>query len=453
MLLTEANTLAQSGEHERAIVLYARYLEEAPSHAAAWNNYGYVLDDLGKTDEAIFAFKQAIALQPEYAKPLCNIGVIFNRIGQWEEALSYFDQCLALEPDFALAHSNRGNPLRSLHRYDEALDSYCRAAELDPKLASAHFNESTCRLQLGDYALGWQKHEWRWQVLDASRQTQNTPKPTWLGETSVYGKKIVIWPEGGFGDVFQFSRFALTLHDKGAHVILAIPPMLVALYQASALPFEILPMFDGMPMPECDEHTSLLSLPLACHIDALNKVPTPIPYLSASPEDVDMWAKKLSEKSAAKMRIGLSWAGNPSTGSDPWRSLRFEQLTPIVQKCNYLGIQAFSLQKGYAAAQLDRNSVIDLSTDLYDWVDTAAAISNLDLVITTCTAIAHLSGAMGKPTWLILSYNAYWLWLEDRTDSPWYPSVRLFRQPTFGDWATVVQEVAIALAAQSQPHL
>jgi hypothetical protein len=307
---------------------------------------------------------------------------------------------------------------------------------------------------MGDYALGWQKFEWRWDSDSPNHQVQNTPKPTWRGETSPQGLRIVVWPEGGFGDIFLFSRLALLLQQQGALVTLAVPASLVKLYQSSQLPFDILSIYDGMQMPDCDNHTSILSLPYACKINSLDKVPVPVPYLHSSLELTAMWHQKLANLSQSTSRIGLCWAGDPTRSCDAGRSLRFDQLNPIIQTASHFGIQVFSLQKGHAATQINNTqTVIDLSNELTDWSETAAAISNLDLIITTCTAIAHLAGAMGKPTWVLLGYNAYWLWLADRTDSPWYPSVRLFRQPTFGDWDTVMSNVTSTLTACCAPNL
>lgn len=454
MLLTQANTLAQSGQPAEAIVLYDQYLLLEPNNAAAWNNRGNALDDVGLKDEAIVSFDKALALNPNYVQALCNKGVVLHALHRHDEALASFDACLALNPAFAMAHTNRGNVLRALGRFEEAITSHDRAIAIDPDFANAQWNQSLCRLLIGDYAQGWPQYEWRWTAHGPSGQVQATPRPTWLGKESIDGKRIILWPEGGDGDVFQFVRFARELKARGAKVILPTRASMFALFESSLSDIELLPIRDDALLPEFDYQSSLMSMPLALGIDHESRVPAHVPYLAPGASHMLAWAKKMPPKSAGTRRVGLCWAGNPITEEDDLRSLHLTQLSELLVAAPSLDVQLVSLQKGYAVAQLKAWNtdyphawVFDPSSDdTANWADTAALIANLDLVITTCTSIAHLAGAMGKPTWVLVGHSAYWLWSSGRSDNVWYPTIRLFRQPQLGDWETVVTDVIAALS-------
>ena len=454
-LLTQANTLAQSGQPAEAIALYDQYLALEPNNAAAWNNRGNALDDLGQRVDAIASFDRALALNSHYPQALCNKGVTLGSLHRYAEALECFDQSLAIDPHFALAHTNRGNALRALGRLNEAIDSHSQAIAIDPEFANAQWNQSLCRLLMGDYAQGWPQYEWRWLAPAPSGQMLETPRSTWLGKESIAGKRVILWPEGGDGDVFQFVRFASMVQQLGAHVVLAVRPSTLRLFQHNFPQFELLAMTEGTPIPAWDEQCSLMSLPLACGINSLQKIPTSASYLSSPPELQALWYQRLqgSTPTSPRQRIGLVWAGNGITDVDHDRSLSLSQFDPLVDVAHHHRLQFISLQKGSPSKGKAALDLVDLTADLSDWADTAALIANLDLVISCDTGVAHLAAAMGKPTWVLSRHNGCWRWLLNRSDSPWYPSVRLFRQPTFGDWATVMQEVAIALAAQSQSLL
>ncbi len=453
-LLEQANTLAQSGQPAEALVLYEQHLALDASSAAVWNNRGNALDDLGRKDEAIASFNKALKLNPNYPQALCNKGVALGSLHRDTEALACFDQSIAIDPHFALAHTNRGNALRALGLLNEAIDSHSRAIAINPEFANAQWNQSLCRLLIGDYAQGWPQYEWRWLAPAPSGQMLETPRSTWLGKEPITGKRIILWPEGGDGDVFQFVRFASMVQQLGAHVVLAVRPSTLRLFQHNFPQFELLAMTEGTPIPAWDAQCSLMSLPLACGIDSLQKIPTSASYLSSVPELQAIWDQRLQSTTptSPRKRIGLVWAGNGITDVDQDRSLTLSQFEPLGKVALEHNFQLVSLQKGKASLESSL-SLLDLTDELVDWADTAALIANLDLVISCDTGVAHLAAAMGKPTWILSRHNGCWRWLLNRTDSPWYPSVRLFRQPTFGDWATVMQEVAIVLAAQSLPLL
>jgi hypothetical protein len=454
-LLEQANTLAQTGQFNEAITLYDAVLAEEPHHAPAWCNRGNPLHDLGRVDEALESFDRAIAINPAHYQSFCNKGVALMDAMRFEEALTAFNQCITLAPDFALAYSNRGNVHRALHAYSLALADYVRATELDPSLVIAHWNESTCRLHMGDYDLGWKKHEWRWQTELLRSQTANTPRTTWTLGDPIAGKSFTIWPEGGYGDAIQFTRFAIDLRLLGAIVVIAAPAPLLQLYQDSFKDFKVLPMVDNMGMPECDYHCSIMSLPVVCGVTSTDKLTTPIPYIFTNSLKQKSWQERLLKHRTNALRIGLTWAGNPKTGADLDRSLHLRQFENLQAACKGEA-EFFSLQKGDSSQQVAHlrtenwrgPSLIDYTEELEDWSDTAALIDNLDLVISCDTATAHLAAAMGKPVWLLSRYNGCWRWLADRSDSPWYPSVHIFRQPSLGDWATVMHEVSTLLAAK-----
>ncbi len=453
-LLEQANTLAQSGQLRPARALYEQYLSNGTENAVAWNNYGHVLDDLGDKIAALICFDRALTIQADYAQAHCNKGFVLYEMHYDAEALLCFDACIAAQPSFAVAWNNRGNSLRALGHFDQAIASFKQAYMLEADFHNARWNESLCRLLIGDYSQGWQQYESRWQAPAPSGQMLETPRPTWLGKEPIKGKRIILWPEGGDGDVFQFVRFASTVQQMGAHVILAVRPSSLRLFQHNFPQFELLTMMEGALIPAWDKQCSLMSLPLACGIDSLKKVPASASYLSSSSQLQALWHQRLQGLTliSPRKRIGLVWAGNGITDVNLDRSLalrQFEALGNIAQQQNF---QLVSLQKGTANTESSLH-LLDLTDELLDWADTAALIANLDLVISCDTGVAHLAAAMGKPTWILSRHNGCWRWLLDRNDSPWYPSVRLFRQPTFGDWATVMQEVAIVLAAQSLPLL
>lgn len=448
MLLTEANTLAQSGQPAKAIALYDQYLALEPNNAAAWNNRGNALDDLQQHEKAIASFDKALALNPNYPQALCNKGVALGGLHRNIEALACFNQSISTDSHFALAHTNRGNALRALGHMNEAIDSHSQAIAIDPEFANAHWNQSLCRLLIGDYAQGWPQYEWRWLAPAPSGQMLETPRSTWLGKESIADKRIILWPEGGDGDVFQFVRFASMVQQLGAHVVLVVRPTSLKLFQHSFPKLELLPMIEHTPVPASDFQSSLMSLPLACGIDNESKVPAPTPYLHAPPQLQALWHDRLQSMTRIKpsKRIGLCWAGNGITDVDQERSLPLSQFDVLADVAHRHRLQFVSLQKGSPSKGKAALDLIDLTADLSDWADTAALIANLDLVISCDTGVAHLAAAMGKPTWILSRHNGCWRWLLNRSDSPWYPSVRLFRQPTFGDWETVMHDVLAELS-------
>jgi hypothetical protein len=336
-------------------------------------------------------------------------------------------------------HNNRGNALQDLMRHDEALASLARAVALKPDYASAYWNESLTRLLQGDFEAGWKLYEWRWRM-----DSPNWPAgiPQWLGEERLNGKTIVLHAEQGLGDAIQFCRYAKLVAARGATVLLQVRPALTALLRNLEGVSRV--TAGGERLPPHDFHCPLLSLPLAFKT-RLETIPADVPYLFADPQRATRWRRRLGD--APSPRTGLVWAGSMTHKNDRNRSLPLLRLLEALPA----GIRCYSLQKelrdGDRELLRQRPEIVHLGDDLADLTDTAALLSELDLVISADTSVVHLAGAMGKPVWVLLPFAPDWRWLLDRDDSPWYPTARLFRQTAIGDWAGVLSRVSDELTA------
>jgi hypothetical protein len=312
--------------------------------------------------------------------------------------------------------------------------------EISTEYAEAHKNRGMNLLHLGDFEHGWREFEWRWRCKDFRKRAFR--KPAWDG-SSLRGQRILLYTEQGIGDTFHFIRYAPLLAERGAEVILECPGGLTALLKSCPGVKKV--VAHGAPLPDFDCHAPLMSLPRLLGT-TVETIPASVPYLSADKALIERWRRELSTVRAFK--VGIGWQGNPQNGTDYRRSIPLEQFAILA---NIPGVQLFGLQKGYGTDQLAKVigdfPIIDLSgrLDLGGFQVTAAAICNMDLVITSCTARAHLAGALGTPTWVALCFASEWRWLRERSDSPWYPTIRLFRQPEPGDWDTVFEQIAHAL--------
>jgi hypothetical protein len=387
-------------------------------------------------------------VRPDYAEALSNRGNALYELKRFEDSLASYDRALTVRPDYAEALYNRGVTLHELKRFDEALASYDCALKVRPDYADAHFNEALCRMLIGDFKRGWEKHEWRWETAQLRSGKRNFAQPLWVGSSEIAGKTVLLHAEQGIGDTIQFCRYVPHVVERGARVILAVPEELHELM--STLPAKVQIISKGDPLPDFDMHCPLLSLPLAFGT-RLETIPSTTPYLAAPEGKTSAWHDRLGKPT--KPRVGLVWAGNPrkelsnANLIDRQRSIEFDRLAPFFQvtECEF-----YSLQKGEdAVLQLRestlRQQIIDWTDDLQDFSDTAALIENLDLIITVDTSVAHLAGALGKPFWLMNRYNTCWRWLLDRDDSPWYPTARLFRQDDTREWDNVIARVHTAL--------
>jgi len=421
-----------------ALADYDRAAALKPDAAPLHNNRGNALRELSRHEEALAAFGRAIALKPDYAEAHNNRGNALLGLNLVAEALADYDRALALKPDFADALVNRGNALHYLGRGREAIASFDAAIALSPQLAEAHWNKALTLLALGDFARGFAEYEWRWR-RDSELKSRSFAQPQWQGE-DIAGKTVLLHAEQGFGDTIQMIRYLPLVAARGARVVLEIPDDLRPLIGGTGVAATVR---RGDALPPFDLHCPLMSLPLAFGT-TLDTIPASVPYLSAPAERIAAWRARLADLTPP--RVGLVWSGKPTHKNDHNRSIALTQLAPLLQTA---GVTFVSLQTEYRDADrtaLATAPLVRLDDALADFADTAAAIAALDLVIAVDTAVAHLAGAMGIPLWLLLPAIGDWRWLEGRTNSPWYPSARLFRQPQIGDWPGALANVARELA-------
>jgi tetratricopeptide (TPR) repeat protein len=437
--------LRECGKLDESIAALRRAIELDPNFAPAHNNLGIALRDQGRLNDAVAEYQYAIGIEPRYTDACNNLGVALNELDRLDEAIGFYRQAIRFRPDFASAHNNLGTALKDKGCLVEATDAFGRAIQLDPRYGEARWNLALVLLLTGDFKNGWREHEARLQTPSAFLSPlRRFSQPKWDGG-SLHGRTIFLHPEQGLGDTLQFIRYAPLVAERGGRVILGCAPELSRLLGGFRGVAQVAPM--DQPLPRFDVQSPLMSLPMVFGTD-LSSIPATIPYLFPEPALVEDWKRRIETKERA-FKIGLAWAGNPKNPRDGLRSIGLSQLSPLAQASKKAAIYFHSLQKGQAAAQVPPPgiSLMDWSQDLHDFAETAALIANLDLVITVDTAVAHLVGAMGKPVWLLLRFVPDWRWLMNREDSPWYPTMRLFRQTSPGDWSGAIQNGSEALAA------
>ena len=461
---TRGVVLGKLRRHEEALASYDAALAVAPVRADVMVNRGTALLDLDRIDEALASFDAAIAREPENLSALINRGnacvrndrltdalesynraqairpdrpsaligrgIALAEMGRFEEAIACHDQALRLDPHIVAAHVNRGNAMIKFARVEEALANYNNALALEPENAEANFNAAIARLCLGDYSAGWEQYEYRWQKKQLKPQHREFSQPMWRGDKNLQGRTILLHAEQGLGDSLQFVRYAPMVAALGARVLLAVPPALRELMCSVSGVAQVLT--DGDATPDFDLHCPLLSLPLAFGTE-LETVPAEVPYLRPSREGVEAWWPRMGAETG-RLRVGLCWAGNPGHVNDRNRSLPLAHLADVLSLPNIDFVSIQREVKDEDAAILRDRGVLQLGQQFTNFSDTAAVVALLDLVVAVDTSVAHLAGAMGKATALLLPFSPDWRWLLDRTDSPWYPSMRIFRQAAPGDW-------------------
>ena len=433
-------TLHELKRFEEALASYERALIVRPDYAEALSNRGMTLRELNRLEDAVESYDRALALRPEFAKALSNRGNALHELNRFEEALASFDRALRIDPEYAEAFSNRGVTLHSLIRFQEALSNFDRALKLRPDHADTHYNEALCRLLIGDFDRGWEKSEWRWETGHTSDKKRNFVQPLWLGSSDIAGKTVLLHGEQGFGDMIQFSRYVPLVAERAGRVILEISEPLRELMGTLSGAAQIISK--GDPLPHFDLHCPLLSLPLA-FTTGLKTIPSALPYLRASPQALLRWDARLGLR--RRPRIGLVWSGRPTHKNDRNRSVKLRALLPLLDiDAVFVSLQ-HDLRADDAATLKDQKNIIHFGDELRDFSDTAALISNLDLVISVDTSVAHLAGALSKPVWVLLPFIPDWRWLLDRDDSPWYPTARLFRQGNNRVWDDAIVRVRDAL--------
>jgi Flp pilus assembly protein TadD len=440
------HVLRAAGALDAAIEAHRRATELAPTSAAALDNLGGALRRAGRADEAMAALGRALALEPDRPQTWNHIGTTHCDAGRWADAIAAFERALARSPDFGDAVNNLGTALEEIGRRDEALDCYRRAVALSPGSPSPPWNLALLQLLLGDYPAGWPGYELRWRQPLQRRVHRKFPQPMWDG-SDLAGRTLLLHAEQGFGDAIQFARYAPLAAARGGPVVVECHPPLARLF-GTLDGVESVVARDVEPLPGFDVHCPLMSLPRVFGT-TLETVPAKVPYLHADPAEAARWRDRL-DANGPELRVGLVWAGDGKHQKDRDRSLHRWMLDPLR---GVPGMRFYSLQLGSPAGQAGGPAMVDWTTELHDFAATAALVSQLDLVVTADTAVAHLSAALGRPTWVLVPFAPDWRWLLDRDDSPWYPTVRLFRQPAIGDWAEPVRRVAEALRAlAANPH-
>jgi len=437
---------AQQGRHREAHDLIAPVIAANPRDALALANFGNVLNELGQAENALSAYDRSLALNPDYPPAWLFRGNVLQMLMRYGEALESYNRFLGFSPDNADAWSNRGMALQHVGRLDEALDSFRRAEVLDPNLAQAFLNQGLCHMLMGEFASGLPLLEWRKRMPDPL-EARVYRQPLWTGAEDLRGKTLFAYSEQGLGDTIQYYRYVRFALERGAKVILSVPDSMIALLQNAAPAVELIGW--GKVPPQFDFHIPLASIALAVGM-RLETIPAMEHYLTADMARVARWKQRLGDHG---FRIGIAWQGNQRIMGSEGKSFSAAALDGISKLAE---IRLISLQKNDGAEQLG-HLPSGMTVECYDFdegadafLDTAAIMMNCDLVITADTAPAHLAGALGVPTWLALKHVPDWRWFLRRSDSPWYPSLRLFRQPVVGDWASVFREMEDQLRARSR---
>lgn len=430
-----------AGNNESACQLMQKAVTIQPAFPDAHYNLGNALSALGRFDKAAESYRAALTYQPKHTMAAYNLGNVLRSADRLDEAVEAYHQALAADPQHVESLHNLANTLKDKGDVAEAISSFKRTLELKPGLPEAHYNLGLCLLLASQLPEGFKEYEWRWQVNDFTSPKRNFKPPQWKGE-ALKGKTILLHAEQGYGDTLQFVRYAPLVAARGGKVIVEIQPALMRVLAGIKGVSQFVPAGDALPA--FDFHCPLVSLPMVFGTD-LPTVPAPIPYVGIDIESAKAWAKRLGPRKG--LRVGLVWAGNPKHTNDRRRSLKPDAFKPLGA---VPGIEWYSLQVGPGAVDIGkappRLNLIDLSPHLTDFAETAAALANLDLLISVDTAPVHLAGALGKPTWLLLPYVPDWRWMRERTDTPWYPSMRLFRQPEAGRWDAVLMRMTKVLA-------
>lgn len=431
---------------EQALLNFERVLQLNPNSAEAVNNRGHALLEMRRPGEALACFDRALELKPDYVQALNNRGNALAELNRIEEALASFDRALEIRPDFPEVLNNRAGTLREFKRLDEGIADFDRALQLKPDYAKARYSRGMIKLLTGRYAEGWTDYESRCDDESLAGIRARFRAPTWHGE-NLAGRRLAIHSEQGLGDIIQFARYLPRVARLPAKVTLVASPRLARLLRPLTCGIETTASTENLE--SFDFECGLMSLPLRFGTD-IASIPADIPYLTAEPDLVPKWRERIGAKG---FKIGIAWQGSPVNRIDRGRSVPLVEFAPLSQ---IPGVRLISLQKTHGLDQLGAmpaGMTVELFRDPFDagpdaFIDTAAIMMNLDLIITSDTSIAHLAGALGRPAWVALKHVPDWRWLLDREDSPWYPTMRLFRQKTSGDWRSVFSRMREALKSR-----
>ncbi|NVH78362.1 tetratricopeptide repeat protein [Paraburkholderia sp. JPY432] len=436
--------LVQTQRAAEAEAAFRRVTDLRPDSAEAWSNLGQVLGETGQLAEAEAALRHALLLKPDHAEGHNNFGILLSKTERYAHAEAALKKALELNANYAAAYNNLGHLLSGIGRFAEAEPAFVRALDLNPDYVDARFNLSLLLLATGRYAEAWPNYEARYSANMSDRKmvVPGFSYPQWQGEP-LAGKSLVLLPEQGFGDCIQFARYMPLLKGCGSSRISVVcDPDLAALLATVDGVDDVIT--DSGSVPEHDYWTFPLSLPM--HFGTtVDTIPGALPYVHAAPGRLDYWRNELP---AEGLRIGLVWKGRETHGNDRNRSLR--DISVLAPLWSVPGLTFVSLQHGQGDESRQASAgqpLVELGAKIKDFADTAAIVAQLDLTICVDTAIAHVAGALGKPCWVLLpAFGCDWRWLQNRTDSPWYPgAVSLFRQSRFGDWRETIEDVATAL--------
>jgi tetratricopeptide (TPR) repeat protein len=439
--------LNQFGRHAEAIAQLDLGDKVLPNHAPTLQARARTLYNLKRFEESLAEGKRAYQLDPGNADTCNNIGAALRLLGRDQEALGWFDKALDLRPDSTETLNNKIISLYCLHRFDEIFVLHDRMKSLGLNNATTEWNASLAYLLTGNLEAGWPGHEARLQL--PSSFYPKFREPIWLGEQGIEGKTILIAADEGLGDTIQFVRYVPMLAERGARVVLAVQPPLQRLLSDLSGVSQCIPMSAVSTLPAFEWHCPVSSLPLA-FATRLDTIPSATPYLpSPATSLVQAWEDRLGPR--AKLRVGLVWSGSPTHTNDVNRSTSLRSLSRILDvDATFISLQTDP--RPGDRAQLEQTDIVDLTTHLTDFAETAALVSCLDVVITVDTSVAHLAGALGRPTWILLPRTPDYRWLLDREDSPWYPTMRLFRQTATRDYTSVLDRVRSELLALISAH-
>ena len=424
---------------EAAVDSFEQAIAVRTEFPEAYFNLGNALQNMGKLDDALRAYTQAITMKPDYFDALMNSGNVLMKLSRLGEAAISYQKSIQLQPVNFEAYLNLGVALHETKRIEDAIASYDRAINIQPDYAEAYWNKSLALLLSGDLLQGFALHEWRWKRNSFSSPRRDFHQALWLGVEPLQGKTLLLHAEQGLGDTLQFARYLKLLAPLGAKLILEVPHSLAGIVASIQADLHI--VIQGNALPSFDLHCPMMSLPLAFMTDLAN-IPFADGYIFSDMAKSKLWELRLGPKT--KPRVGLVWSGNPSHKNDGNRSLALSDLIRYLPH----GFDYVSLQKELCHQEtlsFDGRTVRHFGPELVNFSDTAALCDLMDLVITVDTSVAHLAGALGKQTWVLLPYVPDWRWLLDRTDSPWYASITLYRQNEDRHWPPVVKKIAIDL--------
>ncbi len=442
------NALKMKGLVDDAMAQYRKAIALKADYAEAHFNLGISFQTKGQSDEAIASYRRAVSHNSKFAEAFNNLGNALRSKGELEEAAAAYREAIKVRPNFAEAHSNLGSTFKEEGRLDDAISSYREAIARNSEYADAHVKLAQTLLLRGEFEAGWPEWEWRLKLDNSASPDREFPELRWDGG-DLAGRTILIYGESGLGDTIQFSRYLPMVAERGGRVIAQAPKELIGFL--GQVPGVEQWVAAGEKPPAFDVQCPLLSLPGLLDTN-LQNIPGQQSLLKADEKLAEGWRNKTFQQPGG-VKVGLVWAGSRKNKNDRNRSVNLDVLAPLAA---ISGIRFYSLQKGDAAKDAQKPpegmEIVDWTDELRDFADTAALVGNLDLIISVDTSVAHLAGAMGKPVWILLPFLPDWRWMVDREESPWYPTARLFRQTTRGDWADVVARVGEALAEWASDH-